>query len=81
MMIRTMKFTNGTSNSVGVKSKREARNPKTRCPNCDSIIKVVKPRGGAVIACPRCDVELEIISADPFQVDFTENWQSEWEEE
>ena len=55
--------------------------PKTRCPNCDSIIKLTKPREGAVITCPGCGVELEIISADPFVVDFTEDWQNEWEEE
>ncbi len=76
MMIRTMKVTNETSDPVGVKSERVTRNPKTRCPNCDSIIKVAKPREGAVIACPRCSVELEVISTDPFQVDFTEDWQS-----
>jgi lysine biosynthesis protein LysW len=76
-----MKITNGTSNSLGVKSKREAKNPKTHCPHCDSIIKVAKPREGVVITCPRCGVELEIISSDPFEVDFTEDWQDEGEEE
>jgi lysine biosynthesis protein LysW len=79
MMIGTMKITNGTFDSVGVEPRRKPGSPKTRCPNCDSIIKVAKPCGGAVIACPRCGVELEIINADPFEVDFTEDWQNEWE--
>ena len=55
--------------------------PKTRCPNCDSTIKVAKPREGAVITCPGCGVELEIVSSDPFEVDFTQDWQDKWEEE
>jgi lysine biosynthesis protein LysW len=54
--------------------------PKTRCPNCDTVIKAEKPREGAVIVCPGCGVELEIINADPFEVDFTADWQNEWEE-
>ena len=57
------------------------RMPKTRCPNCDSVIKIAKPREGAVITCPDCGVELEIINTDPFEVDFTEDWQTGWEED
>jgi lysine biosynthesis protein LysW len=55
--------------------------PKTRCPNCDSVISMNKPREGAVIICPHCGVELEVIRADPFAVDFTDDWQEDWEEE
>ena len=44
-------------------------------------IKVAKPREGVVITCPRCGVELEIISSDPFEVGFTEDWQDEGEDE
>jgi hypothetical protein len=41
-----------------------------------------KPREGAIITCPKCAVELEIIRTDPFVVDFTLDWQAEeWEEE
>ena len=50
---------------------------KTHCPNCDSIIRISKPREGAIINCPGCAVELEVVSADPFEVDFTEDWQDE----
>lgn len=39
--------------------------PKTRCPNCDSVISMNKPREGAVIICPHCGVELEVIRTDP----------------
>jgi lysine biosynthesis protein LysW len=55
--------------------------PRTRCPNCDTIIKLEEPHEGDVIACPGCGVELEIVNKDPFEVDFTEDWQNEWEEE
>lgn len=54
---------------------------KTRCPNCDTFVKVNKPHEGAMIMCSGCGVELEIISTDPFVVDFTEDWQGELEEE
>lgn len=54
---------------------------KTRCPNCDSLIRLNEPREGAVIVCPYCGVELEVIRADPFAVDFTDDWQEDWEEE
>lgn len=50
---------------------------KTRCPNCDTIIKVEKPREGTVIVCPGCGVEMEIVNVDPFEVEFTEDWQNE----
>lgn len=53
--------------------------PKTRCPNCSTPIRVDEPREGAVITCPGCGVELEVIGADPFEVDFTDDWQEEWE--
>lgn len=55
--------------------------PKTHCPNCDSTISMNNPREGAVIICSQCGVELEVVRTDPFVVDFTENWQEEWEEE
>jgi lysine biosynthesis protein LysW len=55
--------------------------PRTRCPNCDVIIKVEKPREGGLVVCPGCGVELEIVSTDPLEVDFTEDWQNEWEDE
>jgi lysine biosynthesis protein LysW len=53
------------------------RVPKTRCPNCDAVIKVDRPREGVIIVCPGCTVQLEVVSADPFEIDFTEDWQEE----
>jgi lysine biosynthesis protein LysW len=50
---------------------------KTRCPNCDGVVKVDKPREGSIIVCPGCGVELEVVNADPFEVDFTEDWQED----
>ena len=41
------------------------------------VVKVNKPRQGAVIICPACGVELEIIQTDPLEVDFTEGWQED----
>jgi len=55
---------------------------KTHCPNCDATIAMDKPREGAIITCPKCAIELEIIRADPFVVDFTLDCQAEeWEKE
>ena len=53
--------------------------PKTYCPNCDVVISVDNPREGAMIKCPECDVELEIISTSPFEVDFPLDFEEEEE--
>jgi len=45
--------------------------PKVYCPECDAAISIENPGEGAQIKCPECGVELEIISTDPFEVDFT----------
>ena len=50
---------------------------ETRCPNCDTIIEVQNPREGTRIVCSGCFVELEIINANPLEVDFTDDWQDE----
>ena len=55
--------------------------PKAYCPECDAVISIDNPRDGAQIKCPECGVELEIVSSDPFEVDFTQDWQDKWEEE
>jgi lysine biosynthesis protein LysW len=54
-----------------------SRVPKTRCPNWGAVIKVDRPREGVIIVCPGGTVELEVVSADPFEIDFTEDWQEE----
>jgi alpha-aminoadipate carrier protein LysW len=57
--------------------------PKTYCPECDAVISMDHPREGAMIKCPECGEELEIISTDPFEVDFPfdEDWEDEGEDE
>jgi lysine biosynthesis protein LysW len=51
--------------------------PKTHCPNCDAVIKMDRPGEGYIIVCLGCGVELEIVNVDPFELDFTEDWQDE----
>jgi alpha-aminoadipate carrier protein LysW len=58
---------------------------KTYCPNCDAVISMDNPREGTMTTCRECGVELEIISTDPFEVDFPldydEDWDDDYEEE
>ena len=60
---------------------------KAYCPNCDAAVIKDNPRVGAMITCRECDTELEIISINPFEVDFPfdygddeEEWDESWEE-
>ena len=62
--------------------------PYTYCPNCESIINVNTPREGVMITCRKCEQQLEIISTDPFEVDFPlgywdddSNWDDDEDEE
>jgi lysine biosynthesis protein LysW len=54
----------------------------TYCPSCDAVIRKDNPRVGATLTCPECGEKLEVISSQPFEVDypFEEEWQG-WEEE
>ncbi len=57
---------------------------KTYCPSCDAIISKDDPREGAMITCRECGTELEIISTDPFEVDFPLDYdydEEDWDEE
>lgn len=55
--------------------------PKTYCPNCDAVIGMDNPREGAMITCQECGTELEIVSADPFEVDFPLDYDEDWDDE
>ena len=44
--------------------------PKSYCPSCDAVISMNNPREGATVTCRECDTKLEVISIDPFEVDF-----------
>jgi lysine biosynthesis protein LysW len=43
---------------------------KTYCPGCDAVISVERPVRGAMVTCQECETTLEIISTQPFEVDF-----------
>jgi lysine biosynthesis protein LysW len=60
----------------------------TYCLSCDGEIYATNPRLGATITCPECGEELEVISTDPFDVDYPpegdlddEDWDDEDDEE
>ena len=55
--------------------------PKAYCPNCDAVINKDNPQVGAMVTCPECHTELEIISIDLFEVDFPLDYDEEWEDE
>lgn len=65
--------------NVSISHQKEIKMSRTRCPYCDAVIKIDKPREGHIITCPGCGVELEIVNTDPLEVDFTftEDWQDE----
>lgn len=60
---------------------------KAYCPNCDAAVIKDNPRVGAMITCRECETELEIISINPFEVDFPfdygdeDEWDESWEED
>lgn len=44
---------------------------ESHCPNCGATVSVLLvPPMGTQIRCPECDWRLEVISSDPFDVDF-----------
>jgi lysine biosynthesis protein LysW len=55
--------------------------PKAYCPNCDGTISVEKPQVGAKVRCRECDFELEVISTEPFEVDFPLDYEYDYEED
>lgn len=40
------------------------------CPNCQAMVTVAGPELWTMTRCDDCGIELEIISVDPFEVDF-----------
>ena len=53
--------------------------PKTYCPSCDAALSVENPTVGATITCRQCGEELEIISTNPFEVDYPLDYEEDWE--
>jgi lysine biosynthesis protein LysW len=58
---------------------------KTYCPGCDAVISVERPKRGAMVTCRECETKLEIISTQPFEVDFPLDYyddsEDDWEDE
>ena len=58
---------------------------ETYCPDCGEVISMNNPKEGAMIVCRDCGAKLEVISTDPFEVDFPfdeddEDWDDdEWD--
>lgn len=53
----------------------------TQCPECDgTIVFGTKMKLGKSIECPECGVMLEVISLNPFELDYALG-DEEWEEE
>jgi alpha-aminoadipate carrier protein LysW len=55
--------------------------PKAYCPNCDAVVIKDNPRVGAMVTCRECSTELEIISTNPFEVDFPLDYDEDWDED
>jgi lysine biosynthesis protein LysW len=51
----------------------------TYCPECEGTIVVNPPLVGKKLTCPHCEVELEVISADPLELDWAYDW--EWDDD
>jgi lysine biosynthesis protein LysW len=54
---------------------------KTYCPNCDAVVSVDKPKMGAMVRCRECDMQLEVISLSPFELDFPLDYEEEWDDD
>ena len=55
--------------------------PKAYCPSCDGVVSLTNPREQMMINCDECGAELEVISVDPFEVDFPLDYDEEWDDE
>jgi alpha-aminoadipate carrier protein LysW len=60
---------------------------ETYCPECDAVITMNAPQVGAVVHCPGCNVELEVVSIDPLDVYFPfdedwhdDTWGADWDD-
>ncbi|MFC2154286.1 lysine biosynthesis protein LysW [Candidatus Altiarchaeota archaeon] len=51
------------------------------CPECGCEIPLaVDSEEGEIIVCPDCEVELEIVTVDPFVVDYAPEEKEDWGE-
>jgi alpha-aminoadipate carrier protein LysW len=66
--------------------KLEVKMAKAYCPNCDAAVIKDNPHLGVMVTCRECGTELEIISTNPFEVDFPIDYDDEelskdWDED
>jgi lysine biosynthesis protein LysW len=56
---------------------------KAFCPNCDAEIQMRNPKLGAKLTCPECEEQLEVVSTNPFDVDYPyeDDWDDDWDED
>jgi alpha-aminoadipate carrier protein LysW len=54
---------------------------KAYCPNCDAAVIKDNPHLGVMVTCRECGTELEIISTNPFEVDFPLDYDEDWDED
>jgi lysine biosynthesis protein LysW len=47
--------------------------PVTSCPECDEDIRLGKARLGQIVTCQHCGVRLEVVEAEPLEVDWAED--------
>lgn len=52
------------------------------CPDCEKrIVFKIEPLIGQKLSCPHCEAELEVISTDPLELDWTCDWSDQDREE
>lgn len=55
---------------------------RTYCITCDAEIVMDDPRLGMKFQCPECGDQLEVVSTDPFDVDYPyDDWDDDWDED
>ena len=53
------------------KPKKQARGATAYCPGCDGRVSFTKrPKPNAIVRCPECSTDLEVISLAPLMLDY-----------
>ena len=52
---------------------------KATCPDCGADVFSLNPQVGQSLRCKECDMQLEVIDDDPFEVDYFgfDDWESD----
>lgn len=61
--------------------RQEVGMAKAYCPSCDAVVSVDNPHVGVMVKCHSCNIDLEIISAHPFEVDFPLDYYDDWDDD